>query len=176
MLKLPFFKRFSPMPRKSAEQRSGSVWRAGAKHPKPPAHLSPVARKVWREVVECRPADFFRPGALHLLETFCEGVATQREHFASLRQVRADAAANDEETDRRVLSLRDEAAVKRVKDFGLMLATVASKLRISVQAEVDRKSRQTDEREPEVAARTRLLGGDEAWRPASGARRGQRMN
>ena len=66
------------MARISAENRSGSVWRAGTKHPRPPAHLTPAAKRIWREVVECRPADFFRPGALHLLETFCEGVATQR--------------------------------------------------------------------------------------------------
>jgi hypothetical protein len=83
-----------------------------------------------RVPIACCFPDFFRPGALHLLETFCEGVATQREHFTMLRRVRAEAAAIDEEMDRRLLALRDDAAVKRVKDFGLMLATVAAKLRI----------------------------------------------
>ena len=164
------------MPRKSAEGKSASVWLAGAKHPKAPAHLSPVAKRVWREVVECRPPDFFRPGALHLLETFCEGVATQREHFVMLRQVRAEAGAVGEASDRRLLARRDDVAVKKVKEFGLMLAAVASKLRISVQAEVVRGSGRIDEREPEAAAVSRLLEGDEAWRPASGARRGQRVN
>ena len=149
---------------------------AGARHPKAPAHLSPVAKRVWREVVEGRPPDFFRPGALYLLETFCEGVATQREHFTMLRRVRAEAEDIDEGVDRRPLAMRDDVAVKKVKEFGLMLAAVASKLRISVQAEVVRGSGRIDEREPEAATESRLLGGDEVWRPASGARRGQRMN
>jgi hypothetical protein len=127
-------------------------------------------------VVECRPPDFFRPGALHLLETFCEGVATQREHFRMLRQVREDAGGDGEASDRRLLAVRDDVAVKKVKDFGLMLAAVAAKLRISVQAEVVRGSGQIDEREPEVAPGPNLLGGDEAWQPVSGGRRGRRLN
>ena len=129
-----------------------------------------------RTVVECRPPDFFRPGALHLLETFCEGVATQREHFVMLRQVRDEAGAVGEASDRRLLARRDDVAVKKVKEIGLMLAAVAAKLRISVQAEVDRKSGRIDEREPEAARDSALLGGDEAWQPASGARRGRRLN
>jgi phage terminase small subunit len=74
------------MPRQSAEARSAAVWREGGEHPKPPKHLSTAAKAVWREIVDCRPVDFFQPGALHLLEQLCvmvvaaRGVAQNRQH------------------------------------------------------------------------------------------------
>jgi phage terminase small subunit len=53
------------MPRQSAEARSAAAFRQGGKHPVPPKHLSDDAKALWREMVEDRPVDYFRPGALH---------------------------------------------------------------------------------------------------------------
>jgi hypothetical protein len=55
------------MARQSLEERSAAAWRAGDRHPVAPKTLSIRAKKVWREVVECRPPDYFRPGSLVLL-------------------------------------------------------------------------------------------------------------
>ncbi len=119
------------MPRASAEAKSAAIWRAGVEHPTPPTYLSREARKLWREVVECRPADYFRPGSLQLLEQFCEVAIAQR---ANLRLLAANPT--------------DPGAIKAAKDLAAILTATALKLRISIQAEVDRKSGRLDETEP----------------------------
>ena len=130
------------MPRISAESRSASVWRAGARHPQAPRNLSREAKKVWHEIVNTRPADFFRPGSLHLLETFCEAAVAQRTNLGAM-----------------VVAPEDDDVVERVKKLGVLLATLASKLRITVQAEVVRDSKKLDETEPDLSDRGDLLGG-----------------
>jgi hypothetical protein len=68
------------MPRISAEARAAAVWRAGGRSQrKPPPHLSPGARRVWKEIVEDRPEDYFRPGSLHLLEMLCVVIELARQ-------------------------------------------------------------------------------------------------
>jgi phage terminase small subunit len=71
------------MPRISAEARTAAHWQGGGQHPKPPSDLSNAAKAVWREIVDCRPVDFFRPGALHLLEQLCVATVAAR-HVAKL--------------------------------------------------------------------------------------------
>jgi hypothetical protein len=66
------------MPRISPEARSGAAWRAQGVHPEPPKDLSRQAKAVWHEIVGCRPVDFFKPGALHLLEQLCVMVVAAR--------------------------------------------------------------------------------------------------
>jgi hypothetical protein len=66
------------VPRISAEARAGAMLRADGMHPKPPEYLSVPAKKVWAEMVECRPFDFFQPGALHLLEQLVVTVVAAR--------------------------------------------------------------------------------------------------
>jgi hypothetical protein len=134
------------MPRASAEAKSAAIWRAGAKHPKPPTHLSRDARKLWREIVECRPVDYFRPGSLQLLEQFCEVAIAQR---ANLRLLATNPT--------------DPAAIKATKDLAAVLTATALKLRISIQAEVDRKSGKLNEKEVSTQAAsgvTRWLSGE----------------
>ena len=67
------------MPRKSAEERAGVVWRSGGALPPPPKHLGREARVIWRETVKSRPPDFFPKGVLPLLEDFCVAAVVMRK-------------------------------------------------------------------------------------------------
>jgi phage terminase small subunit len=132
------------MPRASAEARSAATWRAKGEWPAAPAYLSREAKKLWKQIVEARPADYFQPGSLQLLEQFCETMVTQRIALENMATVARDPDA---------LAL----AVKTMKDLAAVLNSTALKLRISIQAEVDRKSGKLDEKEPAVSASS-LLG------------------
>jgi phage terminase small subunit len=128
-----------------AEERSAGLWRAASKHPAAPRYLSRDARNLWKQIVEARPADYFQPGSQQLLEQFCETMVSQRVALAEMAQ-----AGND--PDRLAL------AVKTMKNLATVINSTAIKLRISIQAEVDRKSGKLDEKEPDLA-KPSLLGG-----------------
>lgn len=131
------------MPRASAEAVAAARFRASpaGRHPEPPKGLSEDAASIWREVVECRPVDFFRPGALHLLETFCVTMAAFRENAALLAQD----AQNDD-------------VIARVSKLSGSLTTLATKLRISVQASTRPEDAISKESETQ-ASTSSLLGG-----------------
>ena len=112
------------MPRPSSERVQHRCGEAGSKHPAPPSHLSTSAQQMWKEIVEARPSDYFKPGALHLLEQFCEIMVVQRDALVEL----SCATVGDEPG-------RLTAAVRVVKDLGTVLTTTATKLRITVQGE-----------------------------------------
>lgn len=132
------------MPRHSAESRSAASWRAKSAHPTAPSYLSRDAKKLWREIVGARPVDYFQPGSLQLLEQFCETFVAQRVALAAMAQCADDPDA---------LAL----AVQTMKNLSLVVNGTAQKLRISIQAEVDRRSFKLDEKEPAVSA-SELLG------------------
>jgi hypothetical protein len=119
------------MPRQSAEARSAAVWRGGGRHPEPPKNLSAAAQKLWREIVEDRPVDFFRPGALHLLEQLCVAVVAARQVARCVEENPLDANAE-----------------RAYTNWMQRCAMHCQKLRLSIQTEVDRKSGQLDEKEP----------------------------
>jgi hypothetical protein len=74
------------VPRQSIEARSAAIFRPGGKRPPPPANLSDDAKKLWREIVEDRPIDYFRPGALYLLEQLCVMTVAARRVSAWLQE------------------------------------------------------------------------------------------
>jgi hypothetical protein len=117
------------MPRQSAEARSAAFMRQGGKHPAPPANLSDDGKKLWKEIVEDRPIDFFRPGALQLLEQLCIMVVSARRVGAYFQERPGDKEAADQ-----YLKLAHQCAMH------------CTKLRLSIQTEVDRKSGQLDEK------------------------------
>jgi hypothetical protein len=80
------------MPRISAEARAAAAWQVGSRSPAPPKGLSPGARSVWREIVDSRPPDYFRPGALHLLEQLCAVIALARQLAPEVQERPADTA------------------------------------------------------------------------------------
>ena len=133
------------MPRHSAEERSAAAWRSGSAHPAAPKYLSRDARKLWREVVEARPVDFFAPGSLQLLEQFCETMVTQRIALAEMARA---AELNDPD--------RLAKATRVMKDLATVINNTAVKLRLSIQSALRTESRKNDEREN---VKSSLLGG-----------------
>jgi phage terminase small subunit len=131
------------MARISAEARSGASYRAGGEAPEPPSYMSAEARKVWREITASRPVDFFDAGSAVLLESFVVFAV----HGRAVLKRMADAGETDNGR------LTRQAAL-----IGATLAALASKLRLTVQARVDRKSRIVDE--DNRGAADDLLGGD----------------
>jgi hypothetical protein len=131
------------MPRLTPTALAAQAWRTSTK-PKPSRGMSPAARAVWRQIVDDRPGDWFRASNLHLLEQLCEVVIAQR---AALARLRADPT--------------DKDRVQTVATLGNLAIALSTKLRLTVQADVTRQSRQVDRREPNANV---LLGGWE--RPA----------
>jgi hypothetical protein len=78
------------MPRQSAEDKAAAIFRRGGKHPSAPKHLGSDEKVLWREIVECRPVDFFQPGALHLLEQLCVMTIAARRIGAEIQENPAD--------------------------------------------------------------------------------------
>lgn len=121
------------MPRKSSEAIAFSLYRAGGKPPSPPPDLSSDAKKLWRQIANDRPADWFNPAALRLLRRFCRtAIYAERLHDAL-----EEAAIG---SDGAKLLLRQTLAANA------SLGILAAKLRLSVQAILDRRSGQLSER------------------------------
>jgi hypothetical protein len=125
----------------SMEARAAAQWRHPAEHQRPPGYLSAEAKRIWREIVLSRPADFFRPGSLHLLEQFCVGMVAQRANLRTLES-----------------SPLDRVAIAKMSKLALVLNATAARLRLTVQSDVDRSSRRLDEQEPK-ATKSSLLAG-----------------
>ena len=121
------------MPRISAEERAAAAWRAGGPPPKPPRGLDEFARALWKQIVHDRPADHFRSGQLAMLEAYCRW----------------------ESTARTLLIEQDIQGAAKAQTQAVALAT---KLRITPLADIDRKSGKRDEKRGTVH---RLLGGRE---------------
>lgn len=142
------------MARQSAESRSAAALRAGSAPPAAPKHLSKAAAAVWTEIAASKPADFFDAGARVLLENYCEGAVHMRAIAKKLAGYRKAGAWEEA-----------KAWEKRLNLISAMLTTLATKLRLSVQAVVDRHSRGLLERgaghgkkQPDT-----LLGGQAVW-------------
>jgi hypothetical protein len=135
------------MPRASAEARAGAALRVGGSRPAPPPQFPEAAAKLWREIVADKPLGWFDAGALPLLRLYCLTLARAEgvEALLLLTPPEDDAAADIE---------------KRLIKLNGSCTTLATKLRLSVQAAVDRRSRMLDESGPgEEAASDPLLGG-----------------
>jgi hypothetical protein len=136
------------MPRQSAEARGAAAYRAGGAPQAPPKALSKEAAALWLAITACKPPDWFDPASAVLLEEFCEVVTHLRalhQHLARLRE--AGAWSEAAVTERRWLRL------------GARMTTLATKLRLTVQSGVDRKSRMLDEGSGGAPRkRNRLLG------------------
>ena len=141
------------MPRISAEARGAAAFRAGGSVPEPPRHLSKEAAEIWRKIAASKPVDWFDDGAMALLEDYCAAVLDARYVNDRLEKARA---TDDEPDDHK--SLRKQAALSSTRLIGL-----ATKLRLSVQAQIDRNSRKITERGTQEAAGDKLIGGKAVW-------------
>lgn len=107
--------------------------------------MTAPAKALWREIVADRPVDFFRPGSLDLLEAFCQITIEQQRVVRVLARTRV---ATGDYLDLQKMAARNTA----------MLTTLGSKLRLTVQADVDRHSRKSGER-GDASVGDDLIGG-----------------
>jgi hypothetical protein len=121
------------MGRKSAENISGSLWRAGNKPPAPPADMSKEAKAEWLEITRDRPADYFRKSNFSLLRSYCELTVSARRALGELEGLDPSGP-------------RYAAAVHTSTKLSTSLLGYATKLRLFPSHEIDRKSRHQDER------------------------------
>jgi hypothetical protein len=117
------------MPRASPEARAAAAWRGGGRHPKPPRFLSAGAKDLWREIVEERPIDFFRSGALTLLTQFCEMAVAQEVNLRAMQE-----------------NPLNPKYQRLVRDMANSLNMTAAKLRLSIQSALRTESAMLDER------------------------------
>lgn len=142
------------MSRQSAESRAAAAYRAGSAPPAPPRHLSKQAAAIWVEIAASKPADWFDAGARILLENYCETAVHARGIAKRLAHLRKSSAWEEAKPWEKRLAL-----------MSTTLTTLATKLRLSVQALVDRRSRGILERgaQPEAKQPDTLLGGKAVW-------------
>jgi hypothetical protein len=99
----------------------------GPKPPKPPRELGPAAAKLWRAIAADRPADWFTPATLRLLQRFCRtAIYAERLHDGLDRE-----------------PVGSETAVvlfKQTMNANASLGILASKMRLSTQIAVERRS------------------------------------
>lgn len=143
------------MPRRSPESRAAAALLVGHAAPEAPKHLSKEAALVWRAVVASKPSDWFDAGAQLLLESLCDAVVHARAVGKKLHGYRK-AGAWDE----------CKPWEKRLALMAQTISTLCTKLRLSVQAVVDRHSRKLGERGQNQTPGTKpdtLLGGQAVW-------------
>jgi hypothetical protein len=136
------------MPRRSGAARAAEVWRVGIGHPKPRRGMPAAARRLWTEVVESRPADFFMPGAQSMLRTFCEV-------SAALEVIGPELVADPE----------NAKLATRMQRLGALQSNLAARLRLTIQSSLRGDKAAVLERvEPARATAPKLLGGKASWR------------
>jgi len=133
------------MPRISAEARAAAMFR-GVVGQEPPMHLTAPAKRLWREIVEDRPPDWFRPGSAQLLEVFCQLTIEERTLLRRVRRTQGEEKA-------KLLQL--------ARQMSGTLVGVAKALRLCTRNDVDRHSRKIDERGDGPS--DPLLGGAARW-------------
>lgn len=140
------------MPRISAEERAASAFRAGGAVPEPPKHLSKESAALWRDIAASKPTDWFDDGALALLEDYCNAIVDARHINSALE------AARDGDDADEMKELRKQAVASSGRLTGL-----ATKLRLSVQAQIERNNRKIVERGSKRTATDSLIGGEAVW-------------
>jgi len=133
------------MPRQSPEARSAAAFLTGVQAPEPPADLLPGEVKLWVEIVQSKPAGWFDAGSLLLLELYA---------YTAIQAARVAAALSD------VGDIGSPVAgrlCRRLVALNNSTVGLASRLRLTVQATVHRKSGMLSE--PGAGETDPLLGG-----------------
>jgi hypothetical protein len=130
------------MPRLSAEERAAAAFRSGITRRAPPPRLCAQGKRLWREIVDDRPVDFFRPGNFELLEQFCQLMVQLRGLHRQLKKAPPKEYAGVALT------------VSRLSATG---STLARQLRLTILSDMHRQSAKAVERGE--GERDRLLGG-----------------
>jgi hypothetical protein len=128
--------------------------------PQPPEHLSDAAVKIWARVLSSKPANWFDEGSLPLLAQYCDLVAEQAEMV--LRRRGLDQLKPVDGLERSELLKARVAINQSIRGYAATSTTLATKLRLTVQNTIDRRSGILDEKAPEAAVverRSSLLAG-----------------
>src|SRR5436190_20097899 len=120
------------MPRTSAEERAGSLYRAGVNPADPPRVLSARAKQIWRQIAAAKPADWFDGGSLGLLADHCETQTRLEEVWARLRRYP-------------VGSREGRMLMVELRTLRGNYATSARLLRLTVTAAIERRAAQNGE-------------------------------
>lgn len=137
------------MPRISAEARGATSFQPDAKPHSAPETLTPGERKIWYDIVNSKPHDWFDQGSLLLLERYCVLTVQARELTIEMRTAETGA-------------LRSWAR-KEMNQTCMVMSNLALRLRLAVQGAVGTHSRMLDEKGPGAKADDKLLGGQTAW-------------
>ena len=134
------------MPRKSAESLSFAMYHVGAAPPEPPNDMDVASSALWREIAADRPADWFTPASLRLLRRYCRTCVTAEQWHDKLDML-------DVGSEQSVI------ACKQIIALNASIGIMASKLRLSVQNDIDRRGGRLNERGLGANDEDRLLGG-----------------
>ncbi len=138
------------MPRISAEERSASMYRAGGVAPVAPDTLTADQKKIWRDVVSAKPADWFDTGNLALLRRYCWLVSRSDRVTGALEEA--------EPGSERALLL-----IKELTPLNAAVATFARQLRLTVQAQIGTKDRKITEKGSAQVEDDALFVGKSKW-------------
>lgn len=137
------------MSRMSPEARSAAALRSGGKVPQVPRYFGELEAECWREIVRSKPVGWFDPSSLRLLSQYCYTIVAAQK--AAIRVSEADPAVVSE-------------LIKDLVRLNGNCTTLATKLRLTVQTQVDSKSGMIAETGgEEEASGNNLLGGNAVW-------------
>jgi hypothetical protein len=137
------------MPRRTAEERAASFYRARRVVPAPPRGMNARARRAWRDIIASKSPDYFDAGSLELLRLYCEA-------SAGAFQVAADLAGLAPG------SVQYTRACANWKMLANGALASAKALRLTVQNAVHTQSAKITERSGASNVDNRLLGGRDA--------------
>jgi hypothetical protein len=119
------------MPRISAAARAMARFQPGLTPPRPPAHLSTAAKRLWTEIVRDRPDGYFRPGSFSNLASFVEISTELVRVWRIVRAHRADPEVYD-------------TNLRHICRLTTLQARLCGDLRLDPRASVERHSAQRD--------------------------------
>lgn len=139
------------MSRMSAEARSAAAHRSGGKPPPPPEGFGEAESKIWRAITRQKPLGWFDSGSLPILGQYCRTLVLAERTAAELMDMApSDPTAID--------------VGKHLVRLNSSITTMATKLRLSVQGTVDRRSGMLAETNDDAdASSDNLLGGAAVW-------------
>jgi hypothetical protein len=104
--------------------------------PEPPEALSEAEADIWRRVAATKPHDWFTPDTYPLLAEYCRATVAANQIASELSKIKVVPKNGDK--FRRWLALRD-----RQDKTARLLATLATKMRLSQQSRYTEKTADT---------------------------------
>ena len=137
------------MPRNSAESLSAAMYRHPKSPPEPPTDLTAEGKKLWRETVRDKQADWFNPVSTRLLHILIQQLCL----------------CNDLQRQYDAMELCQVSGIvlKQLLATSANCASIAARLRLTPQQQIDRRSGKITETGLGDAVDDRLLGGSAAW-------------